>query len=175
MFIDVNPKDLAAKTRVPLHLLPAAGRIHGAAACADGAKKYGPYNWRDKPISLMEYTAAMERHLLALRDGEDCAKDSGLHHLAHIVATASIVLDAMGCDTLIDDRPTVAGSGFRLLEELRPPLGRDGGRSDVGAAISALDQPCAYSCPVHGLSDTSTCCPRVFERDLRAAGLIGDD
>lgn len=110
-----NPKDLAARGRVPLHLLPAAGRIHGALACKDGAEKYGPYNWREKPISLMGYTGAIERHLLALRDGEDRAQDSGLHHLAHIVATASILLEAMECGSLIDDRP-LPGPAALLLK-----------------------------------------------------------
>lgn len=111
-----NPKDRAARGRVPLHLLPAAGRIHGALACRDGAEKYGPYNWRDKPISLMGYTAALERHLVAIRDGEDHAEDSGCHHLAHIVATASILLDAMECGTLIDDRP-LPGPAPKLLAD----------------------------------------------------------
>jgi hypothetical protein len=112
----LNPKDKAAVGRVPLHLLPAAGRIYGALACKDGAAKYGPYNWRDKPISLMGYTGAIERHLLAVRDGEDVALDSFCEHLGHIIATASILLDARECGALIDDRP-LPGPAPRLLKE----------------------------------------------------------
>ena len=100
----MNPKDIAAMDRVPLHLLPKAGMIQAAMACADGARKYGPLNWRDTPISLTGYISAMGRHLAALEDGEDEASDSGLHHLAHVIATASIILDADLCGTLIDDR-----------------------------------------------------------------------
>jgi hypothetical protein len=111
----VNPKDvLAAKTKVPVHLLPAVGRIYGALACRDGAEKYGPYNWREEAISLMGYTGAMERHILAIRDGEDIAPDSLCEHLGHIIATASILLDARECNMLIDDRPA-PGAAPRLL------------------------------------------------------------
>lgn len=117
----MNPKDIAAQSRVPLHLLPAVGRVHGAMACRDGAIKYGPYNWREKPISLMEYTGAIERHLLALRDGENYAEDSGLHHLAHIIATASIILDAQEACTLIDDRPK-KGQGGALISTYNDQL-----------------------------------------------------
>ena len=113
-----NPKDIAAQDRVPLELLPSTGRIYGALGCRDGVIKYGPYNWREKPISLMGYTGAMERHILALRDGEDLATDSMCEHLGHLIATASIILDARECGTLIDDRP-LPGPTPRLLEELK--------------------------------------------------------
>lgn len=111
-----NPKDIAAQTRVPLHLLPPVGAIYGAMACREGGIKYGPYNWREKPISLTEYTAAMERHLKAYRDGEDIDPKSQIHHLGKIIATASIMLDAMHCGTLIDDRPEMGGATSELLD-----------------------------------------------------------
>lgn len=75
-----------------------------AGAHLDGARKYGPLNWRETPISQTIYIDAMIRHQLALREGQDCAPDSGLPHLAHVMAGASIVLDAAACGTLIDDR-----------------------------------------------------------------------
>ena len=128
----MNPKDEAAQGRVPLELLPAAGRIYGALACRDGAKKYGPYNWREKAISLMGYTGAMERHLVAIRDGEDLAADSLCEHLGHIIATASILLDARECDKLIDDRP-LKGPAPRLLVELKAEA------PDVNRCIFQLD------------------------------------
>ncbi len=103
----MNPKDRAALNRVPLHLLPHVGRVHGAMACRDGAIKYGPYNWREKPISLMGYLGAMERHIAAIAGGEWCSTDTDppVPHLGHIVATASILLDAHEAGTLMDDRP----------------------------------------------------------------------
>lgn len=102
----MNPKDLAALGRAPLHLIPDAGRIHGSLACLDGAyvKGYGPYNWREIPIKYMPYLAAIERHVVCLKAGEDYARDSYVHHLGHINATSAILLDAELHGTLIDDR-----------------------------------------------------------------------
>ena len=110
-----NPKDLLGVKKVQLGLLPAAGKIYGALAMQDGAKKYGPYNWRDKKVRMTVYLDAMERHLLAMRDGEDTAADSGLPHLAHLIASASIIADAIEGGFLIDDRPP-AGPASNLLE-----------------------------------------------------------
>lgn len=100
-----NPKDLAAETRVPLQLLPALTSIHGAMACRDGAIKYGPYNWREKPITMMHYLGALERHIARLKDGHDVDEKSGVTHLGHIIATCGILLDAHSLGMLIDDRP----------------------------------------------------------------------
>jgi hypothetical protein len=111
----VNPKDLLGITKVPLGLLPAAGKIYGAMAMKHGADKYGPYNWREKKITMSIYLDALERHLLAYRDGEDEAKDSGLSHLAHIIAGASIIADALETGNILDDRPT-KGQAAAILE-----------------------------------------------------------
>jgi hypothetical protein len=100
-----NPKDIEGRKKVPLGLLPAAGKIAGALACQYGAGKYGPYNWRDQAISYSVYLDAIERHLLALRDGEDAAPDSKVHHLGHIIAGAAIALDAIAVGKMKDDRP----------------------------------------------------------------------
>lgn len=113
----MNPKDRAALQRVPLHLLPAATRIHGALACKAGAMKYGPYNWREKPIDLMSYLGAIERHVLRLLDGEWVDDESCCTHLGHIIATAGILLDAEAAGTLIDKRPPL-GSASRVLDEM---------------------------------------------------------
>ena len=103
----MNPKDLVALTKVPMWSLPGVGALHGAMATADGIDKYGAYNWREKPIKLMEYIGAMERHIIALKDGEDFNIDNpNVTHLGSIIAGASIILDAAQSGTLIDDRPT---------------------------------------------------------------------
>lgn len=126
---EMNPKDLAAKMRVPLHLLPSAGAVHGAMACRDGAvvKGYGPYNWRDKPISLMEYIGAMERHLVQLKAGGWYNVDAPLvTHLGSINATTAIILDAHECDMLIDDRPRVVGHTNETLIALAASMKEEG-------------------------------------------------
>lgn len=99
-----NPKDIAGSKKVPMHLLPSVGPIAGAMACRQGAIEYGPYNWREQPIELSGYLGAVQRHLDAVKDGQDKDPKSLGHHLGHIIATASIILDAEACGTLKDDR-----------------------------------------------------------------------
>ena len=113
-----NPKDLLGIKKVQLGLLPAAGKIYGALAMEDGSVKYGSYNWRSNKVLMTIYLDAIERHLLALRDGEDKAKDSGKPHLGHIIACASILADAVEGGYLIDDRPT-PGPAAAVLDKYR--------------------------------------------------------
>ena len=61
-------------------------------------------NWRKDPVTASTYYDAMQRHMLAWQDGEDHAADSGLLHLAHVMANCAILIDAAACGTLIDDR-----------------------------------------------------------------------
>lgn len=100
-----NPKDIAGAKKVPISLLPTEGIVQGAKAMKHGADKYGPFNWRDKKIQYVIYLDAILRHVILCIDGEDIDKDSGLHPLAHVIAGASIVLDALKHDCLIDNRP----------------------------------------------------------------------
>lgn len=100
-----NPKETIGATKIPLHLVPPSAKHFLALALEDGAKKYGPYNWRDSGITLSTYKAASERHWDALWDGEDLAQDSLVHHLAHAMACCAIALDALTLGKLIDDRP----------------------------------------------------------------------
>jgi dATP/dGTP diphosphohydrolase len=123
----INPKDAAALKRVPMHLLPQVGVVYGAMACRDGAIKYGPYNWRERSISLVQYVGAMQRHLSSLLDGEDCASDSELPHLAHVIATAAILLDAKQAGALLDDRPKRSGGTAALIAELNAGLAAKAG------------------------------------------------
>lgn len=112
---NTNPKDLLGIKKPQVGLLPGAGKIYGALAMQNGAQKYGPYNWRDKKVKMTIYLDAMERHILALRDGEDLAPDSKVPHLGHIIACAAILADAETGGFLIDDRP-LAGPSGALIE-----------------------------------------------------------
>jgi hypothetical protein len=114
-----NPKDKIGLTKAPLRLIPPAALLHIARAMGEGAQKYGPYNWREFPISISVYIEAAQRHLLALLDGEDRAPDSGFHHAAHAAACMTILLDALETGNLIDDRHS--GPGGRLLAAWTPP------------------------------------------------------
>jgi Domain of unknown function (DUF5664)/Domain of unknown function (DUF4406) len=112
-----NPKDLVGVTKPQLNLVPSSLIIHVAKAMENGAAKYGPYNWRDKKVRTTIYIAAAQRHLLSLLDGEDFAQDSGIHHAAHAAACMGIILDALECGCLINDRPT-KGNAAPLIERL---------------------------------------------------------
>lgn len=109
-YTDNNPKTLIGAQKVPLHLVPPSAKHFLAMALADGARKYGPYNWREHSISISVYKSAMERHWDAFWDGEDLAKDSGIHHIAHAMACCAIMLDAMTIGKLNDDRPAYGAS-----------------------------------------------------------------
>ena len=113
---DNNPKTLVGASKLPLHLVPPSASHYLAMALADGAKKYGPYNWREIPVSVSPYYGAMKRHMDAFWDGEDYAKDSGVHHVAHAMACCAIILDAMSVGVLIDDRPP-KGAAVELQEQ----------------------------------------------------------
>jgi hypothetical protein len=112
-----NPKTLMGRRKVPmLSVIPPASLIYEAEAMnygafeavrADGSKGYGPFNWRDQPIEAGVYVDACIRHLLQWWDGEECADDSGVHHLGHAKATLGILIDAIENDTWIDTRPKV--------------------------------------------------------------------
>jgi hypothetical protein len=104
-------------TKPALRLVPPALALHVSQAMANGAKKYGAYNWREHPVRLTVYIEAALRHLYSLLDGEDHARDSGVLHAAHVGACMAIILDAMGTDSLIDDRAT-DGCASDLIDEL---------------------------------------------------------
>lgn len=105
VYPDNNPKTLAGSKKVPLHLIPPSAKHFLAMAMEDGGNKYGPYNWREIPVAVSPYYSAAQRHLDAFWDGENEAPDSKVHHLAHAMACCAILLDAMTCGAMVDDRP----------------------------------------------------------------------
>lgn len=102
---DNNPKSLLGAKKVPLFLVPPSATHYLATAFADGAVKYGPYNWREAGVAASIYLSALKRHIDAWQDGEELARDSNVHHLAHAMACCAIILDAASVGKLIDDRP----------------------------------------------------------------------
>lgn len=114
---ETNPKDRIGIKKPQVHLVPPAAVLHMAKAFEDGAKKYGPYNWRDKKVRATVYLSAALRHLYEYLDGDTYARDSGHHHLAHLLACAAILLDAEETGNLIDDRPPKGAAGD-MIERL---------------------------------------------------------
>ena len=114
-----NPKDLIGLTKAPLRLVPPALVIETAPAMANGASKYGAYNWREHAVSVSVYLEALMRHVLAYWDGEEVATDSGVKHLAHASACLAIIFDAAAVGKLIDDRPLPGGASALLALQAR--------------------------------------------------------
>ena len=111
---DNNPKTAVGAKKIPLEVVPPSAVHALAEAFADGAKKYGPYNWREKTISSSVYYGAALRHLCAWWDGEDYASDSGVHHLYHALACIAMVIDGDSVGKLNDNRPPKgAASAFQ--------------------------------------------------------------
>lgn len=101
----INPKDLIGVKKPNLNLVPPSLMLAASAAFAEGAAKYGAYNWRDYPIQGSVYTSALLRHLLAYMDGEDIDQDSGLPHLYKITGCIALLIDSNELGILKDDRP----------------------------------------------------------------------
>lgn len=114
-----DPKKKAGDLKDPLHLLPTVALRETAHVLKLGADKYGVYNWRtSEGVKACTYTAAVMRHLIQFMDGEDTDQESGRSHLAHIMATCSILLDAEHTGKLIDDRHKTADN-----RQWKPPCG----------------------------------------------------
>lgn len=114
-----NPKDVLAREeqRVLLHLLPQPGLVQVALALMNGARKYGAYNWRTEGVGATTYISAAQRHIAAWLDGEELARDSQAHHLAHAAACLLILLDSQAIGNMVDDRPTPAPTADMLEAE----------------------------------------------------------
>lgn len=114
----VNPKDALGVKKPPLHLVPAALALWVSRIFGFSAVKYGPYNWRTKKVLRSIYLDAIERHLLAMKDGQDIDDESALPHAAHIAANCAILLDAAALDCLINDHVWPCGPAPALIRLL---------------------------------------------------------
>jgi hypothetical protein len=103
-----NPKDEMAKKlkKNTFHAIPDTALVELGKAMLDGKNKYGLMNWRGgNSVAASAYFDAQLRHLLAWWEGQQCAEDSGVHHLGHAMACNAILIDAERRGCLIDDRP----------------------------------------------------------------------
>jgi hypothetical protein len=135
----INPKDLLGMTKPPLTLVPAALPIITSIVMKLGAKKYGPYNWREKKVRRTVYIEAAMRHLLSALDGEDADPESGMPHEAHAAACMGIILDALVTVNLVDDRPT-PGAAAKLIAILTA-VEKSNGTLSFMAALQEGDKP----------------------------------
>lgn len=111
-----NPKDVIGSDKVPLHLWPMTATALGSMALLDGACKYGRSNYRAIGVRASIYYDAATRHLSKWFEGESEDPDSGLPHLAHVLACVAIIVDAQAAGKLNDDRQH-AGGYLQMLEQ----------------------------------------------------------
>lgn len=117
-----DPKGDAGSRKTPMWLLPPVALEQAAWVHKLGAKKYGPWNWRRSKVLASTYISAALRHLQTQwATGQDTDAESGLSHLAHVIACCNILLDAQHHDCLVDDRMKATGEG----EPLHTDQGRD--------------------------------------------------
>ena len=114
----MNPKHIQAQKdgKVPMEYLVTSVLADDARCHKHGADKYGVRNWREDPILASTYEGAMLRHFTAWCAGEDLDPDTGLSHLTHLRACCAVVLDAVLCGTLIDDRDRCVSIDKTLCE-----------------------------------------------------------
>jgi hypothetical protein len=106
---DTNPKTVFGEMKPKISDVPVIGIREMGKVFANGARKYGRFNWRDHEVSATVYYDAAWRHLSAFYEGEDIDPESGLPHLAHVMACATIIMDAQAHGKLNDNRWTSDG------------------------------------------------------------------
>lgn len=116
---DTNPKDAVGMTKLPLDLVPDTLMIYASLSFAEGALKYGKFNWRVAGVRASIYIAALERHLAKYKNGEWADASTGVPHLSSILACVGILLDAYTVGKLTDDRPPYAPVAT-LIDQLTP-------------------------------------------------------
>ena len=104
---DTNPKDKMAITRLDLSLFPTTAKAYGALAMTEGDLKYGGYNYRTAGVKSSVYYAAVGRHLDKWFNGEWADQKTGVPHLASALACIGVLIDAIECNKLNDDRPPI--------------------------------------------------------------------
>ena len=118
-----NPKDIIGSDKLPIHLWPETATIMGCLGLLEGALKYGRNNYREIGVKASIYIDALRRHSARYFEGEDNDPDSGLPHLAHMLACCAILIDATAAGKLNDDR-NYKGGYVDLVETLTPHVSR---------------------------------------------------
>jgi len=88
--------------KAPMGLIPARAEFAEAMVWGQGAEKYGLHNWR-AGMTVTRILGCLQRHLAAIKEGEDYDKESGQPHAAHIRCNAAMLIEFLGRDDL-DDR-----------------------------------------------------------------------
>ena len=117
----VNPKELAgAKKPATWSVMPRWVMLQVGRVMSVGAAKYSAFNYRESSISASTYQDAIERHLALWFDGEDNDDETGVSHLASVIASCALLMDAQATGKLDDDRQKtgIVREQLKSLEQL---------------------------------------------------------
>lgn len=101
---DTNPKTALGEAKPKISSTPTIAIREMGKVFELGAKKYGRFNWREHKVSSTVYYDAAWRHMAAWFEGEDVDPESGVSHLAHVMACMAILIDAQDKNSLNDNR-----------------------------------------------------------------------
>lgn len=114
----VNPKEIAGSKKPPTwSVMPRWVTLLVGRVMSIGAAKYGAFNYRESRIAASTYQDAIERHAQLWFDGEDNDPETGVSHLASIISSCTLLLDAQASGKLDDDRQKT-GLSRKALDEL---------------------------------------------------------
>lgn len=99
--------------KVRFDLAPAFAQEQYAKVLTMGAKKYGDRNW-EKGMGWSKVIASLNRHLEAIKRGEDFDIESGLLHSAHVMTNAAFLTEYYKIFPQGDDREIFALKGLRI-------------------------------------------------------------
>jgi len=128
-----NPKHYTGSQKIPFGDVPGIIEAELSLAMAEGAMKYGAYNFRQDPIRAYDYYAAARRHLTEFWElGEDVDGPSGVSHLVKAMATLAVLRDAQINGMMIDDRPpAVSRTAWDHLENVANEMRARNASKDV--------------------------------------------
>lgn len=80
------------KGKLRYDLIPSFAQEQYANVLTKGAIKYGDHNWK-RGMKWTSVIASLERHLAAVKKGEDYDEETGLLHTAHIMCNAAFLTE----------------------------------------------------------------------------------
>lgn len=118
-----NPKQAIGSDKLPIHLWPSSATAMGCIGMLNGGLKYGRANYRACGVRASIYYDALQRHISAWFEGEECDPDDGVPHLSAALACLAIIVDARATGVMNDDR-AYEGRYRKLVDSLTPHVPR---------------------------------------------------